>query len=40
MIIWKPLVGEYLQCVKEPTNKMGKNVATNPACKKDVVAYV
>ena len=25
MIIWKSLVDEYLQCVREPTNKVVKN---------------
>ena len=42
MIIWKPLVGEYLQCVKEPTNTEDKNpvavVHTNSHYKKGWLA--
>ena len=41
MIIWKPLVGEFLQYVKEPTNEVDKNVVavlrTNFHCKEEVV---
>ena len=37
MIIWKPLVGKRLQCVKELTNEVNKNVVavvlTNSHCK-------
>ena len=37
MIIWEPLVDEYLQCVKELTNEMDKNavaaVHNNSHCK-------
>ena len=37
MIIWKPLGGDCLRCVKESTNKVGKNaivvVRTNSHCK-------
>ena len=44
MIIWKPLVGDCLQCVKEPTNEMCKNavavVRTNAYCKEEVVVHV
>ena len=44
MIIWKPLVGECLQCLKEPTNEVDKNavavVFTNALCKKEVVGHV
>ena len=25
MVIWKPLVGVFLECVKEPTNEVDKN---------------
>ena len=43
MIIWRPLVGQCLQCVKEPTNKVGKNtvavVCTNPYCKEEAVDH-
>ena len=44
MIIWKPQVGECLQCVKEPTNKVDKKpiavVRTSSHCKKEVVDHV
>ena len=44
MIIWKPLIGERLQCVKEPTNEVNKNtvavVHTNSHCKEEVVTLV
>ena len=44
MIIWKLLVGECLQCVKEPTNEVDKNavavICTNSHCKEEVVGYV
>ena len=44
MIIWKPLIGDRLQYVKEPTNEMDKNAAavarTNSHSKKEVVGYV
>ena len=44
MIIWKSLVGECLQCVKEPTNEVEKNaftvVRTNSHCKEEVVGHV
>ena len=42
-IICKPLVGKCLQCVKESTNQMDKNVAvvlTNSHCKDEVVGHV
>lgn len=33
MLIWKPQVGKYLQCLKEPTNEEDENavavVSTN-----------
>ena len=36
MITWKPLVGEYLQYMEEPTNEMDKKaiamVCTNLNC--------
>ena len=41
MIIWKPLVGECLQCVKEPNSKVDKNpvavVRTNNSLSKEEV---
>ena len=41
MIIWKPVVGEYLQRVKEPRNEVDKTVfslvRTNSHCKGEVV---
>ena len=44
MIIWKPPVGECLQWLKEPPNKVDKNavavVCTNSHCKKEVVGHV
>ena len=44
MIILKPLVGESLQCLKEPTNEVDKNVVavvrTNSHCKGEVVGYL
>ena len=44
MTIWKPLVGECLQCVKEPTSKVKNNavdvVRTYSHCKEEVIADV
>ena len=44
MIIWKQLVGEFLQCVKQPTNEVDKNtvavVCINSHCKEKVVDSV
>ena len=44
MIIWKPLVGKRLQCVKETANEVGKNavvtVCANSHCKEDVIGNV
>ena len=44
MIIWKPLVGGCLHCMKEPTNKVDKNtvavVCTNSHYKEVVVGHV
>ena len=44
MKIWKPLVSECLQCEKEPTNEVDKNVVTvvgaNSHCKEEVVSRV
>ena len=44
MIIWRALVGECLQCTKDPTNKVGKNafavVRANSYCKGEVVGHV
>ena len=41
MILWKPLVGKCLHCVKEPTNGMEKNVVAvvcaNSLCKEEVM---
>ena len=43
MILWRPLVGQCLQCVKEPTNKLDKNtvavVCTNPYCQEELVDH-
>ena len=40
MIIWKPLIGECLQCVTQTTNKVDKNavtvVRTKSQCKEAV----
>ena len=44
MIIWKLLVGQCLQYVKESTNEVDKNavaaVCTNSHCKEEVVGHV
>ena len=32
-VIWKTLVGKCLQCVKEPTNKVGKNAIAECCCR-------
>ena len=44
MIIWKPVVGEHLQYMKEPTNEVNMNavavVRTNSHCKEEVVCHV
>ena len=44
MIIWKPQVGEGLQCVKEPANEVENNavavVRTNSHCKEEVIVHV
>ena len=44
MIMWKPLVGECLQLVKEPINEVDKNVVavlrTNFHCKDKAVGHV
>ena len=45
MILWKPLVGEGLQCVKAlPTNEVDTNavavVRTNSQCKEEVIGHV
>ena len=44
MIIWKPLVGKYLQWVKEPTNEVDNNtvavVLTDSHCKQEVVGLL
>ena len=44
MIVWKPLICECLQCLKEPTNEVNKNAAvvvlTNSHCKEEVVGLV
>ena len=44
MIIWKSLIGEYLQCVKKSTKKKEKNtvavVRTNSYYKEEVVGHV
>ena len=44
MKIGKPLVSEYLQCVKGPNNEVGKNtvavVRSNSHCNDEVVDHV
>ena len=45
MIIWKPLVGECLQCEKELTNEVDKNAVAVVVCssshyKEEVVDHV
>ena len=44
MIILKPLIGQCLQCLKEPTNELDKNavavVRTNSQCKGEVIGYL
>ena len=44
MIIWKPLIIECLQCVKETTNEKNKNavavVCTNSHAKEEEVGHV
>ena len=42
MIIWKPLFGECLQCVKEPEvdKNAGSLVHTNYHCKEEEVVHV
>ena len=44
MIIWKSLVGDCLQCVKQPTNKVDNNsvtvVRTNSHGKEEMVGHV
>ena len=43
MTIWKPLVFECFQCVKEPTKEVDKNVVvviTNSHCKEEEVGHV
>ena len=44
MIIWKPLVGEFLERMKELINKVDKNIVylvrTNSHCKGEVVVHV
>ena len=44
MLIWKPLVGESLKCMKEPTKELDKNAAsvvfTNSHYKEEVVDHV
>ena len=44
MIIWKPLVGECLQCVKEPINKVEKNTVAvaciNSYCKEEPICNI
>ena len=44
MIIWKPLVGESLQCENKPANEVKKNavavVRTNSHCKEEVLNHV
>ena len=43
-MIWKPLVGECLQGVKEPANQVDKNAVVvagnNSHCKEEVLGYV
>ena len=44
MINWRPLVGEYLQCVKEPATEVYTNAVpvfhTNSHCKGEVLDHV
>ena len=43
MIIWKPLFGEFLLCMKEPTNEAEMNVAvvcTTSNCTEEMVGHV
>ena len=44
MIIWKPLTGEYLQYLKNPTKEVAKNtvdvVRTNSQRKEELVGHV
>ena len=44
MIIWKPLVGECLQYLKELNNESNKNIiaviCTNSHCKEEVVDHM
>ena len=37
--MWIPLVGECLQCVKEPAKEVNTN-ATNSHCKKEMAAHL
>ena len=43
-IIWKPLVGKCLQCVKKQTNEVDKNadavVHSNSHCKEEMVGHL
>ena len=44
MNIWEPLLGEYVKCVKEPTNEVDKHAVTavciNSLSKEIVVGHV
>ena len=44
IMFWKPLVGEFLQCIKEPTNEVDKNavavICSNSQCKEEVVGHM
>ena len=44
MVIWKLLVGVFLQCVKEPTNEVDKNdnavICTTSYFKEEVVRHM
>ena len=43
-MFWKPLVSEFLQCIKEPTNEVDKNavavIRSNSQCKEGVVCHM
>ena len=44
IMFWKPLVSEFLQCIKEPTNEVDKNavavIRSNSQCKEGVVCHM
>ena len=40
MIIWKPMVGEDLQCVEEPTNEVDNKNALAVILTEELVGHV